>query len=156
MPSGAWSGDRTEAGAGRRTPLPATTLRSLDDALDCDLGKCPFTNVMPIRRLVRDGPVGEWVGHDIACVKVPSLKVVPIVQHYRVVEAGAARGDRALPGIDGSDPRAQDGRGLRRPRLSVPGRTNRVLSPAGQGQSMGDKLVDHFGKQIIDNPVHHS
>jgi hypothetical protein len=87
-PDGIWSGEHTEMGTRHRSPLPAGTLRSLSGGLDCDLGKCPFTNFMPIRRIVRDGPAGVWVAHTMAWVKVPSLEVVPITQQYLVTNVG--------------------------------------------------------------------
>lgn len=85
---GVWSGGHTDMDTGRRNRLPAETLRLLDGSLDCDLGKCPFTNFMPIRRIVRDGRTGVWVHHTMAWVKVPSLEVVPITQEYMVTSAG--------------------------------------------------------------------
>jgi hypothetical protein len=87
-PDGVWSGDRTETDTHLRSRLPAETLRLLSGGLDCDLGKCPFTNFMPIRRIVRDGPTGVWVTHTMAWVKVPSLEVVPITQQYMVTDVG--------------------------------------------------------------------
>jgi hypothetical protein len=87
-PDGTWSGGHTEMDTHHRSPLPAETLRLLGGSLDCDLGKCPFTNFMPIRRIVRDGPTGVWVSHTMAWVKVPSLEVVPIAQQYMVTKVG--------------------------------------------------------------------
>ncbi len=57
------------------------TLPALDDALDCDLGRCPTTNSMPVLRehlLQRDVPV-DFV---MAWVKVPELLVRRSRQRY--------------------------------------------------------------------------
>jgi uncharacterized protein len=62
----------------------------LDDALDVDLGACPLTNTMPIRRHGLHVAQGE---HDfvMAFIEVPRLSVVPSRQHYthlRLLEGG--------------------------------------------------------------------
>jgi hypothetical protein len=56
-------------------------LPELDDALDCDLGRCPTTNSMPVLReglLERDGAV-DFV---MAWVQVPELLVRRSAQRY--------------------------------------------------------------------------
>ena len=56
-------------------------LPELDDALDCDLGRCPTTNSMPVLRedlLERDVPV-DFV---MAWVQVPELLVRRSAQRY--------------------------------------------------------------------------
>ena len=72
------------------TGLPGTSLPgpgladpgAVADALDCDLGLCPLTNVMPIRRLgLGDAPTDE-TELVMAWVDVPSLEVVRSVQRY--------------------------------------------------------------------------
>ncbi|OYO03516.1 putative glycolipid-binding domain-containing protein [Enemella evansiae] len=72
-------------------------LRDLDgdveyaDALDCDLGLCPLTNVMPIRRLgLLAGEVPEQT-LTMAWIEVPSLRVIPSVQRYASAGPGRVR-----------------------------------------------------------------
>jgi hypothetical protein len=67
---------------------------ALDGALDCDLGLCPVTNTMPIRRL-RLLDVDADAGADIhdttlvmAWVEVPSLRVLRSEQVYRPAGPG--------------------------------------------------------------------
>lgn len=57
-------------------------VRELDRALDCDIALCPFTNLMPIRRLgLHQQPHAE-VQHLMAWIDVPTLRVSPSVQRY--------------------------------------------------------------------------
>lgn len=67
-----------------RSGRPSLT-DALSGSVDCDLGKCPFTNLMPIRRLLQHGTIGRWVSHTMAWIKVPTLEVVPATQQYMVV-----------------------------------------------------------------------
>lgn len=65
-------------------------LRTIESALDCDLGLCPVTNTMPIRRLrLRDGNVND-TQLVVAWVEVPSLRVLRSDQVYRAAGAGRA------------------------------------------------------------------
>jgi hypothetical protein len=80
--AGEWKADVTTRGD---VPLPPPGLAdpgSLDGAVDCDLGLCPLTNTMPIRRL-------GLLEHDIpdtslvmAWVEMPSLRVLRSDQVY--------------------------------------------------------------------------
>jgi hypothetical protein len=67
------------------TDLPDPGLgdpESIRGALDCDLGLCPVTNTMPIRRLgLLDTPVEE-TPLVMAWVEVPSLRVIRSDQVY--------------------------------------------------------------------------
>jgi len=54
----------------------------LDGAVDCDLGLCPLTNVMPIRRLGLLEHASEAVPLVMAWVEVPSLRVLRSGQLY--------------------------------------------------------------------------
>lgn len=99
--SGRWS---AEAGALGDTKLPPPGLEepaTLDDAIDCDLGLCPVTNTMPIRRLGlldRDVPATQLA---MAWVEMPSLRVSRSEQVYasqwegerRLVRYSSLRGD---------------------------------------------------------------
>lgn len=64
-------------------PPPGVTDRGLPaDAVDVDLGLCPLTNTMPIRRLgLLDRDVDEHL-LTMVWVDVPSLQVVPAEQRY--------------------------------------------------------------------------
>lgn len=73
----------------------------LDEALDCDLGLCPFTNTMPILRhgLETARPPGEVdVELVMAWVSVPDLTVSASPQRYRSDGSGA--GGRARVRFD--------------------------------------------------------
>ena len=80
--AGEWRADVTARGD---APLPPPGLAdpdSLDGAVDCDLGLCPVTNTMPIRRL-------GLLEHDLpdtplamAWVEMPSLRVLRSDQVY--------------------------------------------------------------------------
>jgi len=80
---GIWTGDY--AGTDGLEQRPASLTNALSGSLDCDLGRCPFTNLMPIRRMLQQGTIGQWVGHTMAWVKVPTLEVAPATQQYMVV-----------------------------------------------------------------------
>ncbi|MEN3307403.1 MAG: uncharacterized protein V7603_3605 [Micromonosporaceae bacterium] len=75
--------------AGRaRSELPGCEEpERLVEALDVDLGDCPLTNTLPIRRL---GLLGEAPGTSrtitAAWVLVPSLAVIPSPQTYTVLD----------------------------------------------------------------------
>jgi hypothetical protein len=89
---GAWSVDATATG---RAPVPLAEpggdAQALNAAVDCDLGRSPLTNTLPVRRLdLLEIPdehriVAAWVA-------VPALEVLPSSQRYAHVrreDAGA-------------------------------------------------------------------
>lgn len=60
----------------------------LGDALDVDLGACPLTNTLPIRRLGLSGAAaGTSTTITAAWVLVPSLQVLPNRQTYTVLDS---------------------------------------------------------------------
>lgn len=64
---------------------------ALSTSLDCDLGLCPLTNTMPIRRLgLLDGDVPETT-LVMAWVQMPSLTVIPSHQLYASHDATRVR-----------------------------------------------------------------
>lgn len=64
----------------------------LDEALDVDLGSCPLTNTLPIRRLgLLQADAGTHVTITAAWVLVPSLVVLPVRQSYTVLDARCVR-----------------------------------------------------------------
>ncbi|WAC67311.1 putative glycolipid-binding domain-containing protein [Agrococcus sp. SL85] len=94
---GTWSALVRAHGDAQLAPAGIVDARALDGALDCDLGLCPVTNSMPIRRLgmlERGAAPARIVA---AWVEVPSLRVVASEQHYaplgpgRVEYASASR-----------------------------------------------------------------
>jgi hypothetical protein len=86
--------DTAMIAAGRaRSEIPGSAApERLTKALDVDLGACPLTNTLPIRRLgmLRERP---GTSHTIiaAWVLVPSLVVVPSEQTYTVLGEGRIR-----------------------------------------------------------------
>jgi uncharacterized protein len=76
-----------------RLPLPGSEEpERLAEALDVDLGDCPLTNTLPIRRLgLLGAPVGTSRTITAAWVLVPSLAVIASQQTYTVLGEGRVR-----------------------------------------------------------------
>lgn len=80
--TGVWTADASHSGT---SDLPAPGIAADTDltlAVDCDLGLCPVTNTMPIRRL---GLLGGTVAEThlvMAWVDMPSLQVIRSDQVY--------------------------------------------------------------------------
>lgn len=73
--TGEWVAETSTRGDIDLPPPGLTDTGSLDGAVDCDLGLCPVTNTMPIRRLgLLERDVGE-TRLVMAWVEVPSLRV---------------------------------------------------------------------------------
>ena len=95
-----WSVDVDEDGAVDLPPAGGDTAR-LADALDCDLGLSPVTNMMPILRhglLESGGPIEftmAWVG-------VPALAVEADRQRYRHLSSTASHRVIRFEAVDGS------------------------------------------------------
>ncbi len=71
----------TEAEGHLDRPAPGGDLSALAGALDCDLGRSPLTNPMPVLRLrLHEG--GGPVDFLMAWVAVPELAVYPSRQRY--------------------------------------------------------------------------
>ncbi|MFE5672618.1 putative glycolipid-binding domain-containing protein [Agromyces sp. NPDC056523] len=89
---GEWHTDAQQSGD---VDLPDAGLAdpsSVAGALDCDLGLCPLTNTMPIRRLgLLDADVPE-TPLVMAWVEVPSLRVLRSDQAYASLRPQAAAG----------------------------------------------------------------
>ncbi|MGW1957471.1 putative glycolipid-binding domain-containing protein [Streptomyces sp. NPDC001920] len=81
--------DLRHDGAGRWTANGAH-LPEVDGALDCDLGRCPLTNTMPVLRRGLHGAPGE-ASFLMAWVSVPDLAVLPSRQTYTRLEQGSIR-----------------------------------------------------------------
>lgn len=72
----------------------------LDAALDCDLGLCPLTNTMPIRRLnlLEDAvPDTQLI---MAWIEMPSLKVIASDQYYGSIDAATVHYRSGTRGVD--------------------------------------------------------
>jgi len=89
-PQGTWSfeagGDGEEGTLGDAGGDPGTVR----DALDCDLGFSPLTNLMPVRRhaLHEERGAEDFV---MALVSVPDLRFAPSAQRYEHVRPGVVR-----------------------------------------------------------------
>ena len=90
-PDGIWT-TRTEVTGDAGLPPPGLAdPGTVIGARDCDLGLCPLTNTMPIRRLgLLDGEVAE-TPLVMAWVDVPSLRVIRSDQGYASAGPGRVR-----------------------------------------------------------------
>jgi hypothetical protein len=81
--AGSWTCD-AELDGEVDLPAPGGDMAAVAGALDCDLGLCPLTNVMPVRRhdLHRREGAADLL---MAWVSVPDLAVVPSRQRYEHV-----------------------------------------------------------------------
>lgn len=80
--AGLWGAESSTWGD---SELPSPGLAdpgSLDGAIDCDLGLCPVTNTMPIRRLGLLDREVEEIRLVMAWVEMPSLRVLRSDQIY--------------------------------------------------------------------------
>jgi len=80
---GAWTAQASAEGDAQ-LPAPGGDVATLDGALDCDLGLCPLTNVMPVRRHELHLRPGE-MDFLMAWVSVPDLGLHPSRQRYEHV-----------------------------------------------------------------------
>ncbi len=88
---GAWSADTCMRGVADLAEAGLPDASTVQGALDCDLGLCPVTNTMPIRRLRlldADVPESPLV---MAWVDVPSLRVIRSDQVYSSAGPGRVR-----------------------------------------------------------------
>ena len=96
---GTWSAESAATGEADLPP-PASAATGLGEALDCDLGLSPITNLMPIRRddLHREPGAREIT---VGWVAVPELTVVParqLYEHLHADEDGSVVRFRSLDG----------------------------------------------------------
>ncbi len=99
-PHGAWSVAVVEKGS-VDLPRPGGDPSRLEGALDCDLGLCPVTNMMPILRhdfLHTGGPIEL----AMAWVAVPELSVRLDRQRYRHLRTAADQHVVGFEAVDGS------------------------------------------------------
>ncbi len=88
---GHWTAQAAQEGD-VQLPSPGGGVAGVDGALDCDLGLCPLTNVMPVRRHALHLRPGE-ADFLMAWVSVPGLSLHPSRQRYEHV---ARRDDRCV------------------------------------------------------------
>ncbi len=81
--AGAWTAETAEEGA-PPLPPPGGEVDAVRGARDCDLGLCPLTNVMPVRRHELHLRPGE-MDFLMAWVSVPDLGLHPSRQRYEHV-----------------------------------------------------------------------
>lgn len=98
--NGVWSADAEEEGDVDLAPAGGDTTR-FADALDCDLGLSPLTNMMPILRhgLLESGGTVELT---MAWVAVPALAVQADRQRYRHLSSAADYHIVRYEAVDGS------------------------------------------------------
>ncbi|WP_078056685.1 putative glycolipid-binding domain-containing protein [Corynebacterium bouchesdurhonense] len=99
---GKWSAETSEKG----TPPPDLAKpgirqdEDLIEALDCDLGLCPLTNTMPIRRLeLLEGDVPK-TRLIMAWIDMPSLQVIASDQYYSSLGSNTVRYASGTRGVD--------------------------------------------------------
>ena len=97
---GSWTVAADEDGQLALPPAGGDTA-GLRGALDCDLGRSPVTNMMPIlRHGLLDG--GGPIDFNMAWVAVPALAVQPDGQRYRHIGSAADHRVIRYEAIDGS------------------------------------------------------
>lgn len=115
-----WTSETTLTGE-QPSDLPAPGIapgEDLSDALDCDLGLCPLTNTMPIRRL---GLLYDRVPKTrliMALVDMPSLQVIASDQYYASVDSTTVSYASGTRGVDVELKVDQDGVVLTYPDLA--------------------------------------
>lgn len=91
--TGRWSSETEQSGT-PPVPLPSPGIvdaDALDGALDCDLGLCPLTNTMPIRRLSLQTDTTAEHSLTMAWIDMPSLNVIASPQIYAGIDADRVR-----------------------------------------------------------------
>lgn len=78
----------------------SATVSALSAALDVDVGKCPLTNTMPIRRLDLLSGSMPRTPLVMAWVDMPSLQVIASDQYYSSVDESHVRYVSGTRGVD--------------------------------------------------------
>ncbi|GAA1173509.1 hypothetical protein CGLAUT_04550 [Corynebacterium glaucum] len=100
--TGEWSSDTTLTGA-QPADLPSPGIADgvdLSEALDCDLGLCPMTNTMPIRRLnllTENVPDTQLI---MAWIDMPSLQIIASDQYYGSIDEDTVHYRSGTRGVD--------------------------------------------------------
>ncbi|EKU45253.1 hypothetical protein C272_15282 [Brevibacterium casei S18] len=93
-PDTGWWASETHACGQPTTPLAEPGIvdaEALSGALDCDLGLCPLTNTMPIRRLDVQTDTADEHPLTMAWIDMPSLEVIAGPQIYAGIDAEHVR-----------------------------------------------------------------
>jgi hypothetical protein len=105
---GRWSAAAATGGDAVALPAPGGDTTGLDAALDCDLGRCPVTNTMPVlRHRLHERPGA--VDFTMAWVSVPDLRVIPAPQRYEHLAPGRVRYTGSHRGFTGELELDRDG-----------------------------------------------
>ena len=100
--AGRWSAETSTSGT-QPSDLAEPGIKQgteLGDALDCDLGLCPVTNTMPIRRLgLLDGQVPD-TPLIMAWIDMPSLQVIASDQYYGSIDEETVHYRSGTRGVD--------------------------------------------------------
>lgn len=86
-------------GRGHWTDAATGAALALDGCLDIDIYPSPFTNTLPMRRLV-DAVVDRPVAIDAAWVVLPELTIQPARQEYTLLERSASGTRWRFRGLD--------------------------------------------------------
>jgi hypothetical protein len=86
-------------GSGRWTDGATGAALPLDGCVDIDVYPSPFTNTLPMRRLV-DAAVGRPVAIAVAWVLLPALTIEVNRQEYTLLERGEAGARWRFRGLD--------------------------------------------------------
>lgn len=86
-------------GEGRWTTTTGDTIRYLNGCIDADISATPFTNTLPIRRLMLEP--GESVDLEVAYCAVPALRVETEPQRYTCLERSGEGGTYRFESLDG-------------------------------------------------------
>jgi len=86
-------------GEGRWTTTTEDAVRHLDGCIDVDISATPFTNTLPIRRLMLEP--GESVDLEVAYCAVPALRVETEPQRYTCLERSGEGGTYRFESLDG-------------------------------------------------------
>lgn len=99
---GKWSSDTKLTGE-QPADLPSPGIADgveLNDALDCDLGLCPMTNTMPIRRLnllTESVPDTQLI---MAWIDMPSIQILASDQYYGSIDQDTVHYRSGTRGVD--------------------------------------------------------
>lgn len=100
--TGKWSSETALDGQqpADMAPPGIATGEDLTQALDCDLGLCPLTNTMPIRRLGLLGSAVPETKLIMAWIDTPSLQVIASDQYYASVDSQTVSYASGTRGVD--------------------------------------------------------
>ena len=100
--SGEWTSTTTQSGhQPDGLPSPGIVQQAdLESSLDCDLGLCPLTNTMPIRRLRLLEEDVSKTPLIMAWIDMPSLQVIASDQYYSSIDSHKVRYASGTRGVD--------------------------------------------------------